>query len=55
MSRHLADQRKPSTGGRLKAFLRIARGARATWHRSHTASGTSRLKHFLRIERGREA
>ena len=53
MSRHLADKRKPSSGGRLKAFLRIERSDRDGWHRPHTASGATRLMQFLRIARGR--
>lgn len=53
MSRHLADKRTPSTGGRLRAFLRLARAGRDTWHRPHTASGGGRLQQFLRIARGR--
>lgn len=53
MARHLADKRQPSTGGRVKAFLRIARGPRGGWHRPHAVNGVSRLAQFLRIERGR--
>ncbi len=53
MSKHLADKRAPSTGGRLKAFLRIAREeGRTGWHRPHQPAGVTRLKQFLRIERG---
>jgi hypothetical protein len=55
MSKHLADRRKPSTGGRLKHFLRLAKAPRESWHRPHTASGQSRLTQFLRIARGRTA
>ncbi|MBE2277985.1 MAG: hypothetical protein IAE87_17000 [Rhodobacteraceae bacterium] len=53
MSRHLADKRKPSAGGRMRAFLRIEREGRATWHRPHTPSGANRLIQYLRIARGR--
>lgn len=53
MTKHVADKRQSSTGGRLRAFLRIERAGRETWHRPHTPSGTGRLKQFLRIARGR--
>lgn len=53
MTKHLADKREASTGGRVKAFLKLARPGRATWHRSHTPSGSARLQQFLRIARGR--
>lgn len=53
MSKHLADHRKATTGGRVKHFLRLARAARETWHRPRGATGQSRLVQFLRIERGR--
>lgn len=55
MSKHLADKRAPSTGSRVKQFLRLSRPHRETWHRPHTASGSSRLVHFLRIARGHTA
>jgi hypothetical protein len=55
MARHLADHRAPSTGGRLKHFLRLARGPRVTWHRSRAGAGRARLQQFLRIARGRSA
>lgn len=54
MTKHLADKRKPSTGGRVKHFMRLAREARETWHRSEAKTGSSRLAQFLRIARGRE-
>lgn len=54
MGRHIADKRAPSTGGRVKHFLRLARKPRETWHRPHTKSGVTRLMQFLRIARGRE-
>ncbi|MGA0539743.1 hypothetical protein [Neotabrizicola sp. VNH66] len=53
MSRHLADKRQTTSGGRVKAFLRIAREGRETWHRPRKAAGASRLAQFLRIARGR--
>jgi hypothetical protein len=53
MSRHLADHRKATTGGRIKHFLRLARTPREGWHRSRDGATASRLKQFLRIERGR--
>lgn len=56
MSRHLADKRTPSDGGRVKNFLRIARSPRTLWHRDEDRSaGNRRLLEFLRIARGREA
>ena len=53
MSRHLADHRTQTTGGRLKHFLRLARTPRETWARPRGKAGNSRLIQFLRIERGR--
>ena len=56
MSRHLADKRSPSEGGRVKMFLKIARSPRAMWHRDAARpAGNRRLMEFLRIERGRTA
>jgi hypothetical protein len=55
MTKHVADQRKTSTGGRVKHFLRLARAERATWHKPRPAAGASRLAQFLRIARGRLA
>ncbi|MCE6952190.1 hypothetical protein LAZ40_18970 [Cereibacter sphaeroides] len=56
MSRHLADKRTPSDGGRVKNFLRLARGPRTPWHRDEgRPAGNRRLMEFLRIARGREA
>lgn len=55
MSKHLADKRSPSTGARLKQFLRLARTPRETWHRPRGGAGPSRLVQFLRIDRGRSA
>jgi len=57
MSRHLADHRQATTGGRVRHFLRLARTPRVTWHRPRyrpwSGAGLSRLKQFLRIARGR--
>lgn len=55
MSKHLADHRKPSQGGRVKHFLRIARASRSTWHRSEAKAGSARVVHYCRIARGHEA
>ena len=56
MSRHLADKRGPSEGGRVKNFLKIARHARSIWHRGEAKpAGNRRLLEFLRIARGRTA
>ena len=55
MSKHLADKRSPSTGARVKQFLRLARSPRETWHRPRGEAGPSRLVQFLRIDRGRSA
>jgi hypothetical protein len=56
MSRHLADHRNPSQGGRVKHFLRLDRTRRSFWHRPEAqAKGNRRLVEYLRIERGRTA
>ncbi|SNX69752.1 hypothetical protein SAMN05878503_104199 [Cereibacter ovatus] len=56
MSRHLADKRTPSDGGRVKNFMRLARNPREMWHRDETPPATNRrLVEFLRIARGRQA
>ncbi|QYK41894.1 MAG: hypothetical protein KF887_01755 [Paracoccaceae bacterium] len=59
MSRHLADKRAPSDGGRVKHFLRIAReGGEQVWRglwqkpRLKPAEGR-RVVEYARIERGR--
>ena len=52
MTKHLADHRTPSTGGRLRHFLRIARSESRFWHRSEAAAGNRRLIEFCRIARG---
>lgn len=53
MTKHLVDHRTPSRGGKLRAFLRLARQPRETFHRNETAVGPRRLVEFLRIARGR--
>ncbi|MCB5408837.1 hypothetical protein [Pseudogemmobacter faecipullorum] len=53
MTKHLADKRKPTTGGRTRAFMQIARSARETFHKPRESAGPSRLLQFLRIARGR--
>jgi hypothetical protein len=54
MSRHVADKRRPSNGGRVKHFLRIERGHTEQWHRSEAKPvGARRPVEFLRIARGR--
>jgi hypothetical protein len=55
MTRHLADHRTPTTGARLKHFLRLAKAPRDSWHRSRDGAGHVRLAQFLRIARGRWA
>jgi hypothetical protein len=59
MSRHLADHRAPSDGGRAKHFLRLARQAstvwRRLWQRPRTEPTEGKLvAEYARIERGRE-
>ncbi len=60
MSKHLADNRTPSTGGRVQAFLRIARDRSQTawqglWQRPILrAEDNQRLVQYIRIEKGRE-
>lgn len=61
MSKHLADHRNPSTGGRVKAFLTIARDRsetawRGLWQRPYDrATENQRLVQYVRIEKEREA
>lgn len=61
MTRHAADKRAPSDGGRTRAFLLIARGPgdrlwQALWRSPRpAAAGTRRVAEFLRIDRGRTA
>jgi len=61
MTRHLADHRAPSAGGRTQRFVQIERreaaagphpAVRAALAR-RPAAGTRRLAEFLRIARGR--
>ena len=55
MSKHLADRRAPSKGGRVRAFMKIARTMREGWHRTEGAPSNRRLVEFLRIARGHTA
>lgn len=61
MTKHLADRRAPSDGGRLRAFLRIARSEgdrlwQAIWrHPRPVMAEARRTQEFLRIARGRQA
>ncbi|WP_284164502.1 hypothetical protein [Frigidibacter sp. SD6-1] len=61
MSRHLADHRAQSDGGRLKHFYRIEKtgdadgvhpSSRALHKRPLGREGPSRVENFVRIERG---
>lgn len=61
MSRHLADHRKPSQGGRMKHFLQIARGAASgeIWHKlwqrpAERGESNRRVAEYVRIDKGRE-
>ncbi|HCZ00730.1 MAG: hypothetical protein A3D16_05755 [Rhodobacterales bacterium RIFCSPHIGHO2_02_FULL_62_130] len=60
MTKHLADHRTPSQGGRLKHFLRIARDRseevwRTAWQRNReTDGGHRRVVEYVRIARGRQ-
>jgi hypothetical protein len=57
MSRHLADKRKPSDGGRMKHFLRLARDGgtvwRSLWQRPAPGATNRRVVEYVRIARGR--
>jgi len=53
LGRHLADTRSPSTGGRVKNFLRLSKMRRDTFHAKYPPAGSSRVVQFLRIARGR--
>lgn len=61
MTKHLADHRTAPTGGRVKAFLTIARDrSESTWRglwqrRFDRAEDNQRLVQYVRIEKGREA
>ena len=60
MTKHLADHREASNGGRIKHFLRLARDRsesawRTVWQRPFDrAEESRRLVEYVRIERGRE-
>ncbi|WP_180996030.1 hypothetical protein [Tabrizicola aquatica] len=53
MAKHLADHRKPSSGSRVKQFLRLSRSPRETWRVTRDGSSAARVVQFLRIARGR--
>ncbi len=55
MTRHIADHRRPSLGGRLRHYLRIDRSGEGRWHRSESPASNRRLIEYLRIARGRRA
>ena len=64
MSRHVADRRAPSDGGRARHFAEVERSqgdegshpaAKAAHERPQTRSDGTRLKEYTRIERGQEA
>jgi len=58
MTKHLADHRPASEGGRLHHFLRLERSQPATAPRTlhqrpqSRSDDNARLQHYLRIERG---
>jgi hypothetical protein len=59
MSKHLADHRSSSNGGRVKHFMALARDRgeavwRAVWQKAATrGDGNRRVVEYVRIERGR--
>lgn len=59
MTKHLADHREPTDGGRLKHFLRLARDrSDAAWQvvkqRPRTLDESNRrVLEYIRIDRGR--
>jgi hypothetical protein len=61
MSKHLADHRTASTGGRVRAFMTIARDRsdtvwRSLWKRPvERPAENQRLVQYLRIEKGHES
>ena len=61
MTKHIADHRETSNGGRVKNFLRIARNrSEAAWARVwkrpyDRAEESRRLVEYVRIERDRRA
>jgi hypothetical protein len=59
MTKHLADHRTPSTGGRLKHFLRIARDRTEVlwhplWRQPHALNEARRVVEYARIERSQK-
>lgn len=58
MTKHIADHRTASDGGRLQNFLRLERtqsaAPRSLHQRPQSAADTQRLQQFLRIERGEQ-
>jgi hypothetical protein len=60
MTRHLADHRAPTDGGRIKHFVRIARSeGSAFWQRLSRlaptrAAGNRRLVEYARIAKTRQ-
>ncbi|MCV2867334.1 hypothetical protein OEW28_01665 [Defluviimonas sp. WL0002] len=63
MSRHLADHREASEGGRLKNYVEVERthgegrhpASKAVHERPATRDDAKKLREFLRIERGIES
>ncbi|KAA9006959.1 hypothetical protein [Histidinibacterium aquaticum] len=60
MTKHIIDQPKDTTNGRLGRFLKLERAARpdaktVNLQRRSRGDGASRLKRFLRIDRGMSA
>lgn len=61
MTKHLADHRTAPTGGRVKAFMSIARDRsetvwQALWKRPlQRSEDNQRLVQYVRIEKGHEA
>jgi len=53
MTKPLIIHRQASKGGRVRAFLALARQKRDTFHRHETPASARRLVEFLRIARGR--
>ena len=59
MTRHLADKRNPSDGGRLRQFLRLARDGNRMWQDlwrkpAPVPASNRRVVEYLRIGRGRQ-
>ena len=53
MTKPMILHRPASKGGRVRAFLTLARQKRETFHRSEAPASARRLVEFLRIARGR--